>query len=185
MNARIPVMFDRSLRPEWIDYALERSIRADNLIDLRDSVRAYLSSEISTPTSLRKTVKQLEHIVGPTSLIPRERLIKAYSEMSSLAPSARQGIRLRLLVESTPFAAEVLGAVQRLVSVGGNGVEASQLYGRIAAVYGERGTIPRRVRYVLQTLSYLGVVKNEDSRWYVTDSQPPSGLGTLERRAPK
>jgi hypothetical protein len=176
-------MFDRSLRPEWIDYALEKSMNAESPSDLRDSIRAYLSSEIPTPTSLRKTTSQLEHVVGPMSSIPRERLINAYAEMSSLPPSGRQGIRLRLLVDSTPFVAEVLGAIQRLVSVGANGIEVRQLYDRVAAVYGERGTIPRRVRYVLQTLNYLGVLRNEDSRWYVVEKEALPGLSASERRA--
>lgn len=167
MNARIPIMFDRSLRPEWIDYALERSMEADGPSDLGASLRDYLSPEIPTATSLRKTVSQLERMVGASSLIPKERLAAAYAKMSSLPPSSRQEIRLQLLIDSTPFVADVFGVLNRLVLVGGNGVEASQLYSRIAAIYGDRGTIPRRVRYVLQTLRNLGIVRNDESRWYL------------------
>jgi hypothetical protein len=171
MKERIPVMYDRELKPEWIDYALEQSLQVSDEDALAQALRAYLREQITSPTSLRKVISQLQQAVGFRSPLSRDQLHAYYDEMSRLAPDQRIALRFRLLVESTPFVAEVVQAIRKLHVVGEKEVGASQLYDRLIAKYGDRGTIPRRVRYVLRTLMNLGVMEHRDKKWLITDSE--------------
>lgn len=169
MKERIPVMYDRELKPEWIDHALEQSLQASDEETLSQTLRAYLREQITSPTSLRKVISQLQQAVGFRSPLSREQLQAYYDEMSGLAPDQRLAIRFRLLVESTPFVAEVVQAIRKLQVVGAKEVSASQLYERIIAKYGDRGTIPRRVRYVLRTLENIGYLEHRGMKWRMTE----------------
>ncbi|OPZ85099.1 MAG: hypothetical protein BWY76_01556 [bacterium ADurb.Bin429] len=169
MKERIPVMYDRELKPEWIDYALQQSLQLRDEVALTQTLREYLREQIASPTSLRKVISQLQQAVGFRSPLSRKQLQAYYDEMSSVAPDQRISVRFRLLVESTPFVAEVVQAIRKLHVVGEKEVSASQLYDRLIAKYGDRGTIPRRVRYVLRTLVNLGVMEHREKKWLIAD----------------
>jgi len=167
MTARIPVFYDRELKPEWIDYALERFVQSSDAAELKQVLHKRLSSEIACATSLRKVISQLEQTVGYRSALSRDQLLKTYAEMSKLPPDQRGALRLKLLVKSNKFVADCVAAIKKLHRVGVDGIESQQMYERLTALYGERGTIPRRVRYVLRTLANLGVLENRDKKWFV------------------
>jgi len=167
MTARIPVFYDRELKPEWIDYALERFVQSSDAGELRQVLRKHLSSEISCATSLRKVVSQLEQTAGYRSALPGEQLVSIHEQMSKLPPDQRGALRLKLLIESNKFVADCVAAIQKLHRLGVDGIESRQMYERLTALYGERGTIPRRVRYVLRTLANMGVLENRDKKWFV------------------
>lgn len=167
MIARIPVFYDRELKPEWIDYALEHFVQSGDAAGLRATLRERLAPEIPCATSLRKVISQLEQTVGYRSPLSREQLLKAHAEMSKLPPDHRSAIRLRLLVKSNKFVADCVAAIRKLHRIGVDGIESKQMYDRLTALYGERGTIPRRVRYVLKTLANLGILENRDKKWFV------------------
>lgn len=167
MTARIPVCYYGELKPEWIDYTLEQFARSTDAEGLKSALRQRLSSEISGATYLRKIVSQLEQTAGYKSQLSREQLLKFYEEMSHLPPDQRNPVRLRLLVKSSKFVADCLSAIRKLHRLGVDGVECKQLYERLESLYGVRGTIPRRVRYVLKTLANLGVLENREKKWFV------------------
>ena len=169
MNQRIPILFDRELRPEWIDYALEQFVRSTDESAYHRRLREYLAPQIGSPTSLRKTVSQLERCVGHKSVHDRTHLEAAYNTMRQLAPSQRRDLRLQLLEGSNAFVADCLRALRKLQALGTAGVEPLILYKRLTAKYGDRGTIPRRVRYVLRTLANLGVVEHKNRRWRLVE----------------
>lgn len=169
MTARIPVLFDRALRPEWIDYALAQFVRtADNAAHGR-LLRTYLEEEITSPDTLRKTVRQLQRYVGHLSPLTREQLLAVYEDMNSRAPTQRGEIRIRLLSATNPFLADCLAAIRSLNSLGVQGITRRQMVERLIARYGERGTIPRRVGAALTTLAHLHVLENRDKKWFVVD----------------
>ena len=163
--AKIPVMFDRVIRPEWLDYALDQySIVAEKKeLDVR--LRTYLSAEIKSPTSIRKTISQLQRTVGFLSTTSREELMAAHAQMNELAPSQRTLLRINLLVKANPFVADCVIALRKLALIGKKEVTATDLYDRLTERYGDRGTIPRRVRYVFSTLQYFGVLENKRGNW--------------------
>jgi hypothetical protein len=162
---KIPVMFDRVIRPEWLDYALSKYVSSSDKAELDDWLRDYLSKEIKTPTSLRKTVSQLQRTVGFLSVISHEELMAAHEQMKNMAPTERDQIRFDLLERANPFIADCVNVLRKLSLIGVQTISVTDLYDRLSAQYGERGTIPRRVRYVLSTLKLFGFVTNEKGKW--------------------
>ena len=169
--AKIPVMFDRVLRPEWLDYALDQYSLTSEKKELDERLKVYLSEEITSPTSLRKTISQLQRTVGYLSAISREELMMAHAQMNEMAPSQRTQMRIDLLVKANPFVADCVHAMQKLALIGKKEIVATELYDRLSERYGDRGTIPRRVRYVFSTLQYFGVIENRRGTWILVDGQ--------------
>ncbi len=162
-------MFDRKLRPEWIDYALQQSLSADDEVSLRKDLLSFLKAQIVGKVTVDKVARQLNRTVGFKSSISRERLKDYFVKMSALAPDERKQLRLQILVESTPFVADCLSTIKKLTLLGVAGVEVKVLYDRQVARYGDRETVYRCVRYALQTLAFLGAVQNRDRRWFLSD----------------
>ncbi len=173
MNERIPVLYDMALRPEWIDFALEQYVKCGDEDTHRQILRDYLSTQIKGKEAVVKTASQLQRNVGYRSAIPRDRLATLYARMCTLSPEDRLAVRLQILVESTPFFADCVAALRKLHLLGVTSIGVRQLEERIAAKYGERETVSRRVRYVLQTLALLGVVENKDQKWWVRNLPEP------------
>lgn len=95
----------------------------------------------------------------------RDELIALYEKMRLLAPEQREEYRFKLLIETTPFIADVVDAFGKLALLGVKGVPVQQLYERLFSKYGDRGTIPARVRCALQTLVHFGAIQNRDKKW--------------------
>lgn len=55
MNSRIPICYDRVLRPEWLDYALEQSVKLAEEQELTRILRTHLSagSQLRRPSVRR------------------------------------------------------------------------------------------------------------------------------------
>jgi len=172
MKGRIPVMFDRAIRPEWLDYALDQYLRAESEDGLRRELRAYLAPQIAGQVSVEKIARQLQRCVGFKSPLPQEELRHYHARMTALAPKERGALRLELLMVTTPFLADCLTAMRRLAVLGTDGVTLHQMYERLTTKYGDRSMVPRRVRYVLQTLALLGVIENKNRKWFLADAVP-------------
>ena len=167
MNERIPILYDMKLRPEWIDFALEQYLKCPDEEAHRKVLREYLFTQMEGKEAAIKTASQLQRNVGYRSSIPKDRLEELYRQMSALAPEERTAIRLQILEESTPFFADCVTALRKLKLLGIECVSLRQMEERLAAKYGERETVHRRLRYVLQTLALLGVIQNRDKRWFL------------------
>jgi hypothetical protein len=167
MNERIPILYACELKPEWIDYALEQSLQVSNKEEMAKVLRDYLREQIKSDITFSKTVGQLQQVVGFRSTLSRQQLKSYYDQMSKLSPEQRISVRFHLLLESSQFVNDVVQALRKLHVIGSKEIAAGQLYERIIAKYGDRGPIPRRVRYVLQTLNNLGVIANKNSKWVI------------------
>ena len=167
MNEKIPVMFDRMLRPEWIDYALQQFLTAKDETALRKDLTTFLTNQVAGQQTVVKVARQLNRTVGFKSSIPRTKLEEYHCKMSVLSPDERMHLRLQILVESTPFVADCVTAIKKLSLLGVDGVELTQMYDRQVARYGDRSMVYRRVRYVLQTLAFMGAVENRNRRWFL------------------
>jgi hypothetical protein len=167
MNERIPILYDMRLKPEWIDFALEQYLKCPDEEAHRKVLREYLSTQVQGKEAAIKIASQLQRNVGHRSPFSQDCLESLYTKMCALSPEDRLGVRLQILTESTPFFADCVAALRKLHLLGVNGIGARQLEERVAAKYGERETVSRRVRYVLQTLALLGAVENREKKWFV------------------
>jgi hypothetical protein len=177
MSDRIPIRFDRTLRPEWLDFALEQSVRCSEKGSERRVLGEYLGPQIKGKEALKKTITQLQRVVGPISPLTRERLCADHERMGQLAPDARTPIRLALLMQSSPFFDDCVAAIRRMSLLSAGGFTAGQLNERLVAKYGDRAIVPRSTQHVLQTLGLLGVVVNKDRRWNTTRLIENGGSG--------
>lgn len=92
--------------------------------------------------------------------------------MTALAPEECGALRLELLMVTTLILADCLTAMRRRAVLGTDGVTLHQMYERLTTKYGDRSMIPRRMRYVLQTLTLLGVVENKNRKRFLADAVP-------------
>lgn len=160
-------MFDRMLRPEWIDYALQQYLTSSDETALRRDLTEFLSGQVAGQQTIEKIARQLNRTVGYRSCISRACLEKYHLEMSALSHDERMHLRLQILVQSTPFVADCVASIKKLSLLGVDGIEVTQLYDRQVARYGDRAMVYRRVRYVLQTLAFMGVVEHRNRRWFL------------------
>ncbi len=170
MNRRIPILYDAALRPEWIDYALDQYMSEPGERELRAILTNYLRPQIKGAVTLDKAVRQLQRTVGYKSPLPKERLAAVHSNMSALSPDERADYRIYLLTESSPFLSACINAMKKLALLGLDGIEIKHIYERVCTQFGDRSTVYRRVRYVLQTLLLCGFATNRDRRWFLVDS---------------
>jgi hypothetical protein len=159
------VMFDRALRPEWVDYALEKYVNSADEATLRGELCRWLEIQGFGKYTVSKTALQLQRTVGYRSSFSRDELESFYSEMLSLPTSQRDNLRLDVLFKSNDFIRTLFEMMKRSKLNGTVGLSVQQLYERLQAEYGHRGMIPRRVRYALQTLVSFGVVEHQGRLW--------------------
>jgi hypothetical protein len=167
---RIPIRYDRAVKAEWLDYALEQAVVAQNASSCRSALKVYLEPRVKGTEAKIKTVTQLMRVVGTASPIPRERLEALHAEMVKSSPDQRNHLRLQLLVEASPFFSDCVTSIRKLSVLGQEGIGISQLYERLIALYGDRAIVPRSVENVLTTLLWMGLVRNCDRRWIASET---------------
>ncbi len=169
MSARVPILFDRAIRPEWIDFALEQFLKSNTEGELRATLREFLNPFVNDPVTLQKTALQLQRTVGFRSTLSRSYLEHSYIKLSEMKPDDRTSLRLEILCSSNQFFADCVNALKKLKNSGNDFAELKHLYERMVAIYGDRGMVHRRVRYVLQTLASFGCVTNANGKWHIED----------------
>ncbi len=170
MSGRIPILYDRALRPEWIDFALEQYLTSSSEATLRKTLRDFLQSSISSQQTLQKTALQLQRAVGYRTSLTRIDLENYYQQLAALEPKERNPLRLEILCRSNPFFLDCVNSLRKLRASGAEYAELKHLYERLITIYGDRGMVHRRVRYVLQTLATFGFVTNAKGKWRIEDS---------------
>jgi hypothetical protein len=166
---KIPIRYDRALKPEWLDYAVDQAIKAPGDAEYRTVLKEYIQPRVIGANAKTKTITQLIRVAGTTSPISRDRLEEIQMVMTRSAPEDRTLIRLHLLMEACPFFNDCVSAIRKLAVLGQEDVAVAQLYERLVGLYGDRDIVPRSVRNVLTTLLWLGLVKNCDHRWVPAD----------------
>ena len=166
-EGRIPIMFDRAIRPEWIDFALEEFLKSESEAALRTTLRAFMAQHVDGVFTQQKTALQLQRAVGYKSPLSREELESYYLKLGALSPDERNPLRLEILCRTNPFFADNVSTLKKLRASGMQYAELKHLYERLTSIYGDRGMVHRRVRYVLQTLAGFGCVTNSKGKWWI------------------
>ncbi len=170
MIGRIPIMFDRTVRPEWIDFALEQYLSSESEADLRVTLRRFMSANVEGVFTQQKTALQLQRAVGYKSPLTRKELEGYYERLASQTPGERNPLRFEILCRSNPFFRDCVSVLRKIRESGVECFELKHVYERVTALYGDRGSVPRRVRYVLQTLAAFEMVTNVGGKWRIEDS---------------
>lgn len=165
---QIPIKFDRSLRPEWIDFALESLCSSDfDTKRTRDALRKHLEGQVDGRVALSKTITQIMRVVGPDAPWSQEELVTFRKEMDGLASSERTTIHLRLL-RAIPFFNEFCATLSRFAELGTTRMPLAPVRDRINALYGERPIIRQSLFCAFRTLQAMDIVEREGQEWKVT-----------------
>jgi hypothetical protein len=169
VNGRKPVIFDRAVKPEWIDFALDLFLSGLGEAEMRKELESMLRANGLDFTTVQKTARQLNRFVGHKTCLGHDRLERDRQRLARLAPEDRNAIRLQLIIDASAFFADCVKALRAFAANGASSITVAQLYERVQAIYGHRGTIPRRVRNVLQTLSAFDCLHNQRGTWWVVE----------------
>lgn len=165
MSSHPPVLFDRALRPEWLDRALALRAETQDAAQFRAALERHLRPQVRGRWTLDKLVQQFQRTVGFRSPLPPERLAGALRQLSETDAAARPPVRLQLLLEAVPFLRDCAATIDRLADASGDLFTLAQVTERIQERYGHRGTIPRRVRNALQTLEAFEALGHRPGEW--------------------
>src|SRR5690349_18961170 len=110
---QIPIKFDRSVRPEWIDFALETFCSCQFDVDkTRQMLREHLEGQVEGQAVLAKTITQIMRTIGSGGDWTAQELLEIREQMSTLAPGQRTEFHLRLL-RANPFFNEFCATLSR------------------------------------------------------------------------
>lgn len=163
----IPIKFDRAVRPEWIDYALETL--CSNGFDApktRRAIREQLAGQIEGQVALNKTITQIMRIVGSDGGCSPEELVALRDQMARHAPTQRTEFHLRLL-RANPFFNEFCATISRFAEMGTTQMSLAPVRTRINALYGDRPIVRQSLFSAFRTLQWLGVVEQAGREWKV------------------
>jgi hypothetical protein len=174
MTGHLPLRFDGVLRPEWVDFAVVSTANCATEQAFLQQLRAHLAPHIAGRVALAKSVTLLQQTVGYRSPLGRERIVAAANEMTALSPELRTALRLRLLLAASPFFADCAGVLVRFAAASDQPMTFGDILERIERRYGQRGSVRRRVHYVLHSMLHLGAAVHGARGW-----QPSEGLCEL------
>ena len=174
MTGHLPLRFDGVLRPEWIDFAVVTVASCSTEQEFLQKLRSHLAPHIAGREALTKSVTLLQQTVGYRSPLGRDRIVACAAEMERLSPERRTIVRLRLVLDASPFFADCAGVLVRFAAASDQPMAFGDLLERIERRYGQRGSVRRRVHYVLHSMLHLGGAVRRAGGW-----QPSEGLCEL------
>ena len=169
---RIPLLFDKMIKPEWFDFALERFLSSDSEDALRTELRDWLKSEDLSQVSIDKTIRVLQKVVGFRSTLTKSELQELYNRLNQLTPDERAHERLQMLIQNNAFFSDCVQCIRRRALNGATFITVMEMYEALQKQYGYRQSVTRRIRYVLQTLAAFGCLENRDRVWHFKDDSP-------------
>lgn len=171
---QIPIKFDRPVRPEWIDFALETLCRSDfDAAHTRRILREHLQGQIEGKEALTKTITQIMRIVGTDGDWTPAQLLDFRAQMSEMAPDERTSFRLRLL-RANPFFNEFCAILFRLCGLGTAQMPMRTVRHRMNALYGDRPIVRRSLFSAFRTLQWMEIVEPVEREWKIAH---PEQLG--------
>lgn len=182
MNAKVPLRFDGALRPEWIDFALTVLPTCETERHFRSAARQHLAPQIGGAEALTKSVTLLNQLFGFRSPISRAELHVVAGQLAALQPGNRAVLRLSVLLRASHFVQEVAGILVRFGAASEAPLPFGDVLIRAERKFGERGSIRRRIKYVLQTLRQCGGVAKIGAGWRASDDLA-AAAGTLPQTA--
>lgn len=165
MTGHLPLRFDGVLRPEWVDFAVAYVAASSSEQEYLQGLRSHLAPHIAGRVALAKSVTLLQQTVGFRSPLGREHIVECAREMALLSPEGRTILRLRLVLEASPFFADCAAILVRFAAASDQPIAFGDILERVERRYGQRGSVRRRVHYVLHSLLHLGGAIHGPAGW--------------------
>lgn len=157
--------FKQPLQLEWLDYAVMLQLQKDP--NSKQKLFNYVKNSATevgerADGSVKTTMGLLGAWTSPDKdLLPfRDQLLKIAKELDKT-----QWLLLHwaMIGASYPFFQTVCTVIGRLLSLQDN-VTRPQILGRLSEIYGEREIVERQMRYVIQTLMNLNLLKRTETK---------------------
>ena len=157
--------FKQPLQLKWLDYAVMLLLQKD--LDCKQKLFDFIKLSATeagerADGSVKTTIGLLGAWISPDKdlLTFRDQLLKIASELDKT-----QWLILHwaMIGASYPFFQNVCTVIGRLLSLQDN-VTRAQILGRLSEIYGEREIVERQMRYVIQTLMNLNLLKRTETK---------------------
>lgn len=151
------VGFDRFVRWEWAERALELAYLEKPLSQLKE----YIYAEIEGKDSARKTFNMLTNLwfeTYPNTPALRQRALALYPELS---PREHLALHWGMALANFPFFQKTATIIGRLLRLQGS-FQGKEVATRNNELYSNLSTIPRATARAIQTLADWGVLQPSD-----------------------
>lgn len=157
--------FKQPLQRDWLDYAVMLLLQKDP--DYKQKLFDFVKSS-DTEVGIRAdgSVKTTMGLLGAW-IAPAKDLVQFRDQLLAIASKIDRSQWLVLhwaaIGASYPFFQTICTVIGRLLSLQDN-VTRMQILGRLSEIYGEREIVERQMRYVVQTLMNLDLLKRTDTK---------------------
>lgn len=146
----------RSLKIEWLDKTVDLVLEGMATETIKDELNQYLSFEIDSPTSLRKTRESLVNIwVVPSDgfVDVRTLALSLYSSISS----DKLPLHWCMMAASYPIFADMCSLIGKVANVE-ESFTSAWIRGKIYESWGERSTLDMPIKNILKSLVGFGTL---------------------------
>lgn len=168
------VGFLRAIKLAWLNKTVELVLEDKSTEQIRNDLDEYLSYEIKSATTLRKTREILMNtwVAGKTYTSEiRQAALNAYKSENS----NRVALHYCMLILAYPVVADICGLIGKLSTIQDT-FTTTWLKEKIYEVWGERVTVANSLKYILQSLKDFCVIESNKtgthhiSRSVISDS---------------
>lgn len=150
------VGFLRAVKLTWMNKTAELVLEGKSPEEIRKDLNEYLSFEIKSATTLRKT----RDILMYTWVTPSDELAgirKATLVAYTSASSNRYALQYCMLLSAYPVIADICGLIGKLSTIQDE-FTTTWLKEKMYEAWGERETVADSLKYILQSLRDFGVI---------------------------
>jgi len=152
----VAVGFLRAVKLSWMNKTAELVLERASPELIREKLNEYLTFEIESATTLRKTRDILMYTwVNPSDELAAIR--KAVSDAYTHSSSNRHALQYCMLLSAYPVIADICGLIGKFSTIQDEFTTA-WLKEKMYEVWGERETIADSLKYILQSLRDFGVI---------------------------
>jgi hypothetical protein len=171
MNNR-RIGFDRELKLNWLDLTAGLVLEGLDIQQLRQELLARLSAEISGDKACKNTVSVLTRIWARVPPEHQSLRAEVLTLLPHVSPPDRLWLHWGMSLLAYPFFHDVAAIVGRLLGLQGE-FASTQVLRRMQESWGQRTTLERAVRRLLQTFVAWGVTRELPSARHVYQAAPP------------
>lgn len=160
----------RPLKIEWMNKTVDLLLEGKAPLDVKEELNEFLSFEIDSPTSLRKTRESLintwvNNQEGTDDL--RKTALQAYSEMRSKSLA----LHWCMLVASYPIFADISSLIGKVSTIEDT-FSTMWIREKLYESWGERTTLDVPVKNILRTMVDFGTLEKVKTGIYKIKQQP-------------
>lgn len=154
--------FDRQLTLPWLDLAAGLAQEGLDKEQVRQTLLARLAGEISGKEACQKTTTVLTRIWVRVPTEHQALQSEALAILPTLLPEERLWLHWGMSMLAYPFFCDVAGTIGRLLQLQGE-FELKQVRRRMHESWGQRTTLNRAIRRVLQTFVAWDIIQQTDT----------------------